>query len=274
MVDASPRSVARVVPFLVRAGLIAVAVVTTVVAPPPWPAVAGTGMLATSWLGRRRLPEVVIAALLAWGCVAMALAVPIGWVWPVPPAVGLVAFAVLTVVTGTSAHRTWLRRGRADRASLVLGWASVPVTAVALVAFITSGRTDVRAATESLQALSLPWLVLAGIGFVLVNPAVEEVLFRGLLQPALESLGASVPIAIVGQAAAFGAIHLVGVPGGLLGMVMAGTWGAVLGALRHRTGGLLLVWIVHVAANVAIFTTVVVVARREGILLAARALAG
>ena len=63
-----------------------------------------------------------------------------------------------------------------------------------------------------------------------------------------------------------GAIHLDGVPGGALGAAMAAVWGVVLGIVRHRTGSIRTVWVVHVLANVAIFTTVTTLAFRDGVL--------
>lgn len=250
------------------AGLLLTGAVTTVLAPAPWSAVIGAALIGAAARERRRRPAIVVAALLAWGCVAVMLAMPVGWVWPAPPAAGLVVFSGVGVLLGGPGWRSWLRRGRPDRTAWALGAASVPVTTVALVAFIASGRTDLEAVTDGLRTLSPVVLVLAGVGFALVNPAVEEALFRGLLQPALVSLGARPAIAVLGQAVAFGSIHLAGVPGGPLGMVLAGTWGALLGVVRHRTEGLLLVWLVHVAANATIFTTVVLLARRDGLLLA------
>jgi hypothetical protein len=47
---------------------------------------------------------------------------------------------------------------------------------------------------------------------------------------------------------------------------MAGLWGAMLGYVRYRTNGLRLVWLVHVAANATIYTTLVVAARVKGVL--------
>ena len=107
---------------------------------------------------------------------------------------------------------------------------------------------------------------LVGLGFVLANPTVEEVLFRGVLQSMITEVSGRSGLGIVVQGLAFGAIHYAGVPGGALGMVMAATWGVVLGVVRHRTGGIAVVWVVHVLANVAIYSTVVTLAIGDGIL--------
>lgn len=105
-----------------------------------------------------------------------------------------------------------------------------------------------------------------GVGFAIVNPTVEEVLFRGVLHELLVEVTHRPTVAIVGSSVAFGAIHLAGVPGGPLGMVMAAGWGAVLGVVRHRSGSIHLPWLVHVAANATIFTTITVLAVRDGVL--------
>ena len=248
-------------------GVILVAVLmVSVLAPPPWPLLAAAIGVAAGATARRARDGLAAAALFASASVAVALGVPFGWVWPIPPAVGLVVYAVITWRDPSVGVRSWLRLGDSDRIATVVAVASIPLTTLALVAFIASGRTDLRRATDGLRGLPVPVLVLAGIGFALVNPAVEEALFRGLLQPTLVSIGASVAAAIALQAVVFGAVHLHGVPGGPLGMAMAGAWGAMLGYVRYRTNGLRLVWLVHVAANATIYATLVIAASVKGIL--------
>ena len=248
-------------------GVILVAVLMlAVLAPPPWPLLAGAIGIAAGVKARRTSDGLAAAALFASASVAVALGVPFGWVWPIPPALGLVVYAAVTWRDRSIGVRSWFRLGDADRVTTFVAVASIPLTTLALVAFIASGRTDLHRATDGLRGLPVPVLVLAGIGFALVNPAVEEALFRGLLQPALVSIGASVVVAIAIQAVVFGAVHLHGVPGGPLGMTMAGAWGAMLGYVRHRTNGLRLVWLVHVAANATIYATLVIAASVEGVL--------
>ncbi len=209
--------------------------------------------------------ELADAALL-FGLVGAVLALPIGVAWPISPAIALVIYAVGTRGQAHLGPRQWCRRGRRDHRATVLAIASVPITTVALVAFIVSHWAYVQRTTDTLRGL--PWwlIVLAGVGFALVNPTVEESLFRGVLQPAITSLSGSVTAGVIAQAIGFGAIHLHGIPGGPLGMVMAATWGAVLGYIRYRTGGMLLVWVTHVAANATIYTTLVALAHRHGLL--------
>jgi membrane protease YdiL (CAAX protease family) len=56
------------------------------------------------------------------------------------------------------------------------------------------------------------------------------------------------------QAACFGAAHFVeGFPSGWLGFAMASVYGAMMGMVCRRSGGLLAPWIAHVGADLTIF---------------------
>ena len=81
---------------------------------------------------------------------------------------------------------------------------------------------------------------------------VEEAIIRGVLQTALERVSGPI-LAIVVQAVAFGVLHIVGVPTGIVGAVMAGGWGMLLGLMRWRTRGLLSPCVAHVVADATIF---------------------
>ncbi len=232
-----------------------------------WAAVPVAALAVVSvWLWRRsETHSASWVAAITWTCVGAATLLSFGLVWPIPQLFGLGLAAIVLRAQGTP-RPEWFGRGRSDRVATVLAVASVPLTTLALVAFIASGRTDLESAPEGLQ--SLPgWVIpLAGLGFVLANPTVEEVLFRGALQTMVAERLESASAAIVVQGVAFGAIHLDGVPGGVLGAAMAAVWGVVLGVVRHRMGSIRTVWVVHVLANVAIFTTVTTLAFRDGVL--------
>ncbi len=93
--------------------------------------------------------------------------------------------------------------------------------------------------------------MLAGVGFSLLNAAVEEIVFRGVLLSALTDV-LGVGVAVILQAVAFGVLHLHGVPSGPVGMVMAGAWGLLLGVMRVRSRGLLAPYVTHIAADATI----------------------
>lgn len=126
------------------------------------------------------------------------------------------------------------------------------MTALALVAWQQVFNGQVPDAYRDAAHGQPVWLILvAGAGFALVNAAVEEAIFRGVLQTSLQQLlGPTAAILI--QAAAFGLLHVVGIPTGLVGALMAGTWGILLGVLRHHTRGILAPYAAHVAADLTI----------------------
>ncbi|MEZ5383812.1 MAG: CPBP family intramembrane glutamic endopeptidase [Microthrixaceae bacterium] len=244
------------------------AVTTVVLLPHP-----ATGLVALILLGIARWSasggdaesSAVSLAALCWATVGAASVASFGLVWPIPQALGLlVAFATWTAFGRDQPD--WLRAGTVDRTTFWLAAASVPLTSTALAWFITSGRTDLDTAAEGLVGLPAWAIPLAGIGFSLANPTVEEILFRGALQTALTRTLGNVGLSVVLQGIAFGAIHFNGVPGGPLGMAMAGLWGTVLGIVRHRTGSIRIPWLVHVFANATMFTVIATMAINDGIL--------
>jgi membrane protease YdiL (CAAX protease family) len=248
----------------VVAAAIAVALLSTT---GPWLLLPVLALVAVLfWLSRHgQLGSSTWIAAVCWACVGLGSAASFGLVWPIPQLLGL-GVAALIVRRQKLAWPTWLECTKPDRAAFVLAAASVPLTTAALVVFIASGRTNLEDATEGLASLPLWVLPLAGLGFVLANPTVEEVLFRGALQTMITDGTGSPAVGIGIQGVAFGSIHLNGVPGGWLGMLMAGGWGVMLGIVRHRTDSIRLAWVVHVLANVAIFATVTGLAVRDGVL--------
>lgn len=99
--------------------------------------------------------------------------------------------------------------------------------------------------------------MLAGALFATVNALLEEVVWRGVMQDALAAqLG--LKGGLLAQAVVFGVIHAQGFPRGLIGILLASTYGLLLGMLRLRSGGIVAPIIAHVCADATIFAIVVV----------------
>ncbi len=251
---------------LMAAALVVIGAVAIVVAPVWWALIAVLVLLVVAaYSSADEAHRSTRLAAICWASVGFFSAVSFGLVWPIPQLFGL-------LTAGAFFRRehwerpAWLGRERRDRAARLLAATSIPLTTIALVAFIASGRADLNTATEGLQSLPVWTLPLVGVGFVLVNPTVEEILFRGVIQEMVTEVSARPAIGIAVQGAAFGTIHLNGVPGGPFGVVMATGWGIMLGIIRHRTGSIRLVWVVHVLANIAIYATVVLLAIDDGLI--------
>lgn len=182
-----------------------------------------------------------------------------GRVVDLPPAVTtvLVCAAPLVVLLGCGRAgwlrpaRPWLRAGRVTVGMAAFGLLTVVLSGAALSLWAVLADPAAPAYLADLQERPV-WVGIAGvIGFALVNPVWEELVFRGVLLHELGEL-AGVRAAVVAQALLFGAAHWAGFPSGLAGTVMAAGWGLALGVIRVRTRGLLLPYAVHACADATI----------------------
>ncbi len=142
------------------------------------------------------------------------------------------------------------------------GW---PLAYAALLALTTTGvlagfQALIQPDTNELAAkLPTAWfgsVLLAGVGFSVVNAVLEEVIFRGILWN-LVSDEWNQAVALGVTAAIFGVGHLHGYRPGPIGALMAGLYGIALGLLRWWTGGLGLAIACHIAADATIFCILV-----------------
>lgn len=129
-------------------------------------------------------------------------------------------------------------RGRAVLLGLALGAAGLLLaTAEAWVAgTIVPGAGGAQAA------------LLVGLAAIVVQAGVEEVYFRGWLQPLLVSAWGAVPALLV-TALAFSLLHVLGgarAPLALLNLFLGGLW---FGLMAWRSGGLALPMAAHIAWN-------------------------
>lgn len=216
--------------------------------------VAGVLLLALGALISRR-PEAVGVAVAAVVVALWAAFLGVG-TWPLPLLAAVLVATVVVRRTDKEAATAWLRRGHVDRTVWALSVLTVAVTALALFLWSVWADPDGGPYLESLRDRPVV-LALAGIlAFSLVNSLCEETVYRGLLQHAL-TLHLGVVAAVAVQALAFGVLHSSGFPSGASGIALATIYGALLGVLRHRSGGLLAPYVVHVLADVTIGLIVV-----------------
>jgi len=137
--------------------------------------------------------------------------------------------------------------------TFAVAWPIVAAT-VAIAGAIrlsVTGEPTEQLAHETLKALdegSGAWRVAVALMAALAAPFFEEVLFRGMMQPALRALGAAPWTAIVLVSTLFATVHWGAVPPpalpGLLVLSLAFGWA------RERTGGLTAPIVAHVLFNV------------------------
>jgi membrane protease YdiL (CAAX protease family) len=184
-------------------------------------------------------------------------------VWRIPAAGFLVPLAALAVVTlpfgPTRAAWGWLRRGELDQVSGLLAVVTSLVAGVALILWAL--WTDFLGVGERMVAefRDIPRWVLFLVGvpaFSVINATAEESVYRGVLQETVARRFSRPLWSLLLPASAFAAAHAqVGFPNGKLGYAMTFVYGATLGYLRLRTGGMLAPLLVHVCADLVIGTT-------------------
>jgi membrane protease YdiL (CAAX protease family) len=155
---------------------------------------------------------------------------------------------------------TYLPRGRIDSATLAWCLACAAVAGSALVVWQRLMHPDLADlyAQIPLHRFPLPLLIAGAMAFAVANAAVEEAMYRGLLQHVLDRL-AGRRWAWLLQALSFGLMHVHGFPRGTVGVVLATIYGLMMGAIRLRAGGLLAPWLAHTVTDITIvvilFTT-------------------
>lgn len=199
--------------------------------------------------GPGQLRDATILVALLW----VVLAVPWPLLWP---GSGVLALVLAGLWAWRRGHwpqwRQWLRVGRIDP----VAWAMCGVIALlSVVGLLTWNRLlggELAAGYSDLvQGVPTPVAVIAILLFLVVNGAIEDSIWSGVLLSAGERL--LPPWLAMGAAAlSFGLAHLHGVPDGVVGVVMAGSWGLVLGFLRMRTGGMVATYVAHIVADTTI----------------------
>ncbi len=218
---------------------------------PPQLSLAALALIGVIALIHSRPRATTTAALFA--LIVLLAQVPLLGTWPLPGLVALIPFVALGHRLPAWVGTGWLRRGRLDPVTvgLVLGLALV--AGAALLAWTLLANPDLEPIRKT-YLTDAPWwaTLLAGFGFSLVNAAVEEALFRGVLFDTLGGLLGHPPAALVGQAIAFGLLHLHGFPSGGTGVALAAVYGLATGLLRQRSGGLLAPFLAHVLTDMVI----------------------
>jgi len=178
-------------------------------------------------------------------------------------AVGLLGYAgVVRGVPWLRGTATWVRWGSFDVTVCFLCVAAWLLAAAALLSWYLLLRPNIADIVEVyVPALPLGLLIVGGLIFSMVNAAVEEGAYRGVILHALDtSLGPGFASLLL-QALAFGAVHMGGFPRGWLGVGLAFIYGLFMGLIRRRAGGMFAPWIAHVLTDVVIAGIVLVLAR-------------
>lgn len=187
---------------------------------------------------------------------ALPFAMPALSSWPQILLFPLVIYGLI-VATIQSLRRSvwWVRVGNLNSKVVMLILLTIVISSAALVGWYILLKPDVRSHLALIPTLPVWLLPFAGLLFALLNAAMEEVIFRGIIMQALDSaLGSGNPTVVI-QAVSFSAFHyLAGFPNGVWGFAMVFVYGLMLGILRRYAQGMLAPWLAHVLADVTIFS--------------------
>ena len=220
--------------------------------------VAG-GLLCVAILGGALFS--VHAVLLAALLVIPGAVVPMFRVWPFTLLVPLFFYGAVVLSIPPLRHSIgWMCRGTINRNVALLIIATVLISGLTLVGWIVWIKPDVKAYLAMMPELPLWIYPLVGLGFALVNAAMEEIVFRGIFMEAIDSaLGAGYGSVGI-QSVPFAALHyLAGFPNGVCGFFMVFVYGVMLGAIRRMSRGMLAPLVTHLAADMTIFSIMSVI---------------
>ena len=184
--------------------------------------------------------------------------------FPVVLALGLLCYAgVVRGVPWLRGTATWARWGSFDATVGFLSVAAWLLAATALLSWYFLLHSNIADIVEAyVPSLPLGLLIVGGLIFSMINAAVEEGAYRGVILHALDSSLGPGFAALLLQALAFGAIHIRGFPRGWIGVGLACIYGLLMGVIRRRAVGMFAPWIAHVFTDVVIAAIVLFLARQ------------
>ncbi len=188
--------------------------------------------------------RLTIAALAI--AVAVVALVPQSWPWPAL----LVGIGLLAGARGRPDGQFGPSPGRRLLWALCIG-----LLAAGAVTPLVLGAVDSAPSAFPVPQPPVPVLVAVVLGAAVVNASAEELLWRGAIVAADRRLGLSSGTTIALQAVGFGVAHLHGIPGGPVGVIAAGVFGAAMAWLRMRAG-LGAAFAAHVLTDIGIFSIV------------------
>ncbi len=242
--------------------LIVVAVLSlTMIAPGAmghWPLALFVVLLTLAVLSKALYATHIALFALTW--VSLLGFIPFFRIWPFSMLMPIVVYALVVFLIPTLHNSVgWLRKGRSNVGIRRLVVTVIVVSCVALVVWARVEQPDLGQQLKLIPQMPLWVYPFAAVAFAMFNAAVEEVIFRGIMMEALDSAVGAGLMSVSLQAVAFAALHfLAGFPNGISGFFMVLLYGLMLGIIRRRSRGMYAPWLVHLAADVAIFTILAV----------------
>ena len=187
--------------------------------------------------------------------IVLPLFVPVLGSWPQILFLPIIIYAlVAAAIPNLRQSILWLRSGHLTSDIIFLILVTIVLSSIALVSWYLLSRPNIGSHLAMIPKMPAWLLPLACLGFAILNAAMEEIVFRGIIMQALDSALGAGNLTVVIQVGSFASFHyLAGFPNGVWGFAMVLIYGFMLGVLRRRSQGILAPWIAHVLADIAIF---------------------
>lgn len=176
--------------------------------------------------------------------------------------IGLIVYIIVTRKTAFLGNNThWLQMGRMGRDIYALAIGAAILAAISLITWFLVTQPNIKDIIDRfLPSVPIVYLILGGILFSIINAAVEEGAYRGVLMHALDTTLGAGKISLVIQAVSFGLMHINGFPRGWLGVILASIFGLIMGIIRRKSAGIFAPWMAHVLVDIVIVGIVAFVA--------------
>lgn len=151
-------------------------------------------------------------------------------------------------------HLSWFKLGHLNRDLFLpaLGFVFLASSALILWFFVTNPDID-DLIDQFLPKVNCVFLIAGGVFFSVINAAVEEGAYRGVVMHSLDqTVGTQKGVSMAFQATAFATLHINGFPRGWQGVLLAFFFGIFMGILRRKSDGILICWIAHVCVDLVI----------------------
>jgi membrane protease YdiL (CAAX protease family) len=199
--------------------------------------------------------QALTLSLFFFALTAAPLVSPLFRDWPFSLLVPLIAY-FLIAISFPKLRQTlsWMRPGHFGKDILLLVAATAVVSGIALYLWDHALRPDLSRHLAYMPPVPFWFYPFLGLGFAVLNAAMEEAAFRGIVMQSTDSAFGPGVLSLLLQAGLFGALHfLQGFPRGAWGVGMAFIYGIMLGHIRRRSRGMLAPWFAHVCADLVIF---------------------
>jgi membrane protease YdiL (CAAX protease family) len=215
--------------------------------------VVSIGLLAFALLSREI--QAIHISLFAAFLISVPFLFPLLRQWPFNLLVPLLLYSVVcATVPALRSSILWLRLGRVDKKAMLLIITIAAFSGLALYIWQRALAPDLSIHLKHIPEMPIWMFPIAGLGFSVLNAAVEEAIYRGVIMQSMDSAFGPGVASVLVQGWLFGAMHyLQGFPNGGWGLVMATVYGLILGWLRRLSQGMLAPWLAHVCADAVIF---------------------